>query len=168
MQYLMGTRHAAPGPGTNWRTATLTMNLARANVNASCCPMARFFSWKASGLGSGILLTPTLLWRANLRPVDLTFIPTAPMRISRQYQSVAVHLPDGRVLSAGVDPTPLSLDTPRPLCLLGLEGTLSRRFQRRQRALFITGCIIRGSIYERIRGSVGGSWRVSGLSPRIT
>jgi hypothetical protein len=97
----------SPAPGTNWATPALTMNFARANVNAVLLPDGNIFIVGGQRAGKWNFTDPDPVLEGEIfDPVTETFTPTAPMQFPRQYHSVAVLLPDGRVLCAGgVDPT---------------------------------------------------------------
>jgi hypothetical protein len=96
------------GATTAWGTPALSMNFPRANVNAVLLPDGTVFIVGGQRAGK---------WAADPQPVldaeifnpnasPATFTVTPPMTFPRQYHSVAVLLPDGRVLCAGgVDPS---------------------------------------------------------------
>ncbi|HEV2951952.1 MAG TPA: galactose oxidase-like domain-containing protein, partial [Actinomycetota bacterium] len=101
---LIDLTQLAPPPA--W-TRTADMNFARTNVNAVLLPDGTVFVVGGQRNGK---------WNADPQPVleaeiydprDDSWAVTAPMGFPRQYHSVAVLLPDGRVLTAGgVDPSP--------------------------------------------------------------
>jgi hypothetical protein len=95
------------GPGTDWAAPALTMGFARANVNAVLLPDGTIFIVGGQRAGKWNFTDPDPVLEGEIfDPVTGTFTPTAPMLFPRQYHSVAVLLPDGRVLCAGgVDPT---------------------------------------------------------------
>jgi plastocyanin len=97
----------SPGPGTNWDTPALTMNHARANVNAVLLPDGTILIVGGQRAGKWNFTDPNPVLEPEIfDPVMSTFTATAPMQFPRQYHSVAVLLPDGRVLCAGgIDPT---------------------------------------------------------------
>lgn len=95
-------------PTTAWDTPALPMAFPRTNVNAVLLPDGTIFIVGGQRAGK---------WAPDPQPVleaeilDPTTTPptttvTPPMTFPRQYHSVAVLLPDGRVLCAGgIDPT---------------------------------------------------------------
>jgi FtsP/CotA-like multicopper oxidase with cupredoxin domain len=97
----------SPGAGTAWDTPALTMNYARANVNAVLLPDGTVFIVGGQRAGKWNFTDPDPVLEAEIfDPSTGTFAVTPPMQFPRQYHSVAVLLPDGRVLCAGgVDPT---------------------------------------------------------------
>lgn len=96
----------APGPATAWDSPALTMNYARANVNAVLLPDGNIFIVGGQRAGKWNATDPDAVLEGEIfDPVTGTFSVTPPMQFPRQYHSVAVLLPDGRVLCAGgVDP----------------------------------------------------------------
>jgi hypothetical protein len=97
----------AIGPTTAWESPSQSMNFPRTNVNAVLLPDGTVFIVGGQRAGK---------WAPDPQPVleaeilDPTVTPAAytvtpPMAFPRQYHSIAVLLPDGRVLCAGgVDP----------------------------------------------------------------
>ena len=95
------------GGTTAWESPALSMNFPRTNVNAVLLPDGTMFIVGGQRAGK---------WAADPQPVldaeifdpsasPATFTITPPMTFPRQYHSIAVLLPDGRVLCAGgVDP----------------------------------------------------------------
>ena len=96
-----------PGAGTAWDTPSLTMNYPRTNVNAVLLPDGTVFIVGGQRAGKWNFTDPQPVLEGEIfDPATGTFAVTTPMQFPRQYHSVAVLLPDGRVLSAGgVDPT---------------------------------------------------------------
>ena len=97
----------APGPGTAWDTPALTMQHSRVNVNAVLLPDGTLFIVGGQRAGKWNFTDPEPVLEGEVfDPATGTFALTPPMQFPRQYHSVAVLLPDGRVLCAGgVDPT---------------------------------------------------------------
>jgi plastocyanin len=95
------------GPGTGWATPPLTMVYPRTNVNAVLLPDGTVFIVGGQRAGKWNATDPQPVLEAEIfDPATGTFTPTTPMQFPRQYHSIAVLLPDGRVLCAGgVDPT---------------------------------------------------------------
>lgn len=96
----------APGGATLWEPP-LTMNFPRANVNAVLLPDGTVFIVGGQRAGKWNPTDPQPVLEAEIfDPAAGTFSVTPAMQFPRQYHSVAVLLPDGRVLCAGgVDPT---------------------------------------------------------------
>jgi plastocyanin len=96
------------GATTAWESPAMSMNFPRTNVNAVLLPDGTVFIVGGQRAGK---------WAADPQPVleaeifdpgvsPATFTVTPPMQFPRQYHSVAVLLPDGRILCAGgVDPS---------------------------------------------------------------
>jgi plastocyanin len=96
------------GATTAWESPAGSMNFPRSNVNAVLLPDGTVFTVGGQRAGK---------WAADPQPVldaeifdpnasPATFTVTPPMAFPRQYHSIAVLLPDGRVLCAGgVDPS---------------------------------------------------------------
>jgi hypothetical protein len=97
----------SPGAGTAWASPPMTMNFARANVNAVLLPDGTVFIVGGQRAGKWNPTDPDPVLEAEIfDPGSGTFTVTPPMQYPRQYHSVAVLLPDGRVLCAGgIDPT---------------------------------------------------------------
>lgn len=97
----------SPGAATAWDSPPLTMNFPRANVNAVLLPDGTVFIVGGQRAGKWNATDPEPVLEAEiLDPTTNTFAVTPPMQFPRQYHSVAILLPDGRVLCAGgVDPT---------------------------------------------------------------
>ena len=97
----------SPGAGTAWEAPPLTMNHARTNVNAVLLPDGTVFIVGGQRAGKWNFTDPDPVYEAEIfDPRTGTFAVTPPMQYPRQYHSVAVLLPDGRVLCAGgIDPT---------------------------------------------------------------
>jgi plastocyanin len=97
----------APGGGVAWATPPLTMGYARTNVNAVLLPDGTVFIVGGQRAGKWNFTDPDPVLEAEIfDPATGTFFVTPPMQYPRQYHSVAVLLPDGRVLCAGgIDPT---------------------------------------------------------------
>jgi hypothetical protein len=96
----------SPGGGTAWDTPPLTMTYARTNVNAVLLPDGTVFIVGGQRAGKWDTDPDPVLEGEIFDPATDTFVVTPPMQYPRQYHSVAVLLPDGRVLCAGgVDPT---------------------------------------------------------------
>jgi hypothetical protein len=94
--------------GAAWRTPADTMNFPRTNVNAVLLPDGTVFVVGGQRAGKWAADPQPVLEAEILDPTTspFTFTPTPPMRFPRQYHSIAVLLPDGRVLCAGgVDPS---------------------------------------------------------------
>jgi plastocyanin len=97
----------SPGPTVDWDTPALTMNYPRANVNSVLLPDGTIFIVGGQRAGKWNAVDPEPVLEAEIfDPATGMFALTPPMEFPRQYHSVAVLLPDGRVLCAGgVDPT---------------------------------------------------------------
>jgi hypothetical protein len=96
----------SPGPGTAWNTPALTMQHSRFNVNAVLLPDGTVFIVGGLRAGTKFIAPDPVLEGEVFDPATGTFTLTPPMQFPRQYHSVAVLLPDGRVLCAGgIDPT---------------------------------------------------------------
>jgi Galactose oxidase-like, Early set domain len=97
----------SPGGTTAWGMPPLTMSYARTNVNAVLLPDGTVFIVGGQRAGKWNFTDPDPVLEAEiLDPATGTFAVTPPMQYPRQYHSVAVLLPDGRVLCAGgIDPT---------------------------------------------------------------
>jgi plastocyanin len=94
------------GAATAWDTPALTMNYARANVNAVLLPDGTIFIVGGQRAGKWTNPPDPVLEAELFDPATGMFAVTPPMQFPRQYHSVAVLLPDGRVLCAGgIDPT---------------------------------------------------------------
>lgn len=91
--------------GASWTTVA-PMNFARTNVNAVLLPDATILVIGGQRNGKWNTDPGAVLEAEIYDPRTDTWAPTAPMMFPRQYHSVAVLLPDGRVLTAGgVDPS---------------------------------------------------------------
>jgi plastocyanin len=96
----------ALGPASAWDSPPLTMNYPRTNVNAVLLPDGTVFIVGGQRAGKWAADPQPVLEAEIFDPVSGIFTVTPPMSFPRQYHSVAVLLPDGRILSAGgVDPT---------------------------------------------------------------
>lgn len=96
----------SPGAATAWDTPALTMNYARANVNAVLLPDGTIFIVGGQRAGKWTNPPDPVLEAEIFDPATGMFAVTPPMQFPRQYHSVAVLLPDGRILCAGgIDPT---------------------------------------------------------------
>ncbi|MEH2537198.1 MULTISPECIES: kelch repeat-containing protein [unclassified Bradyrhizobium] len=94
----------APPPA--W-TRTADMHYPRVNVNAVLLPDGTIFVVGGQRAGKWNADPQTVLEPELYDPRNDTWTPMAPMEHPRQYHSIAVLLPDGRVLTAGgVDPRP--------------------------------------------------------------
>jgi plastocyanin len=94
----------APPPA--W-TRTEDMTFARTNVNAVLLPDGTVFVVGGQRNGKWNADPQPVLEAEIYDPSDDSWTVTAPMAFPRQYHSIAVLLPDGRVLTAGgVDPSP--------------------------------------------------------------
>ncbi|MGQ0778152.1 MAG: galactose oxidase-like domain-containing protein, partial [Pseudonocardiales bacterium] len=95
-----------PGPGTAWATPPLTMNFARTNVNAVPLPDGTIFIVGGQRAGKWNFIDPDAVLEGEIfDPVTGAFSVTPTMQFPKQYHSIAVLLPDGRVLCAGgIDP----------------------------------------------------------------
>jgi hypothetical protein len=83
------------------------LNFPRTNVNAVLLPDGTILVIGGQRNGKWASDPSAVLEAEIYDPQANTWTPTAPMSFPRQYHSVAVLLPDGRVLSAGgVDPRP--------------------------------------------------------------
>lgn len=82
------------------------MNFPRTNVNAVLLPDGTILVIGGQRNGKWSANPGAVLEAEIYDPQNNTWTPTAPMTFPRQYHSIAVLLPDGRVLSAGgVDPS---------------------------------------------------------------
>jgi plastocyanin len=94
----------APAPA--W-TRTADMHYPRVNVNAVLLPDGTIFVVGGQRAGKWNADPQAVLEPEIYDPRNDTWTPAAPMEHPRQYHSIAVLLPDGRVLTAGgVDPRP--------------------------------------------------------------
>lgn len=94
----------APPPA--W-TRLPDMSFARTNVNAVLLPDGTVFVVGGQRNGKWNADPQPVLEAEIYDPSDDSWTVTAPMAFPRQYHSVAVLLPDGRILTAGgVDPSP--------------------------------------------------------------
>ncbi|MEH2574713.1 galactose oxidase-like domain-containing protein [Bradyrhizobium sp. AZCC 1708] len=94
----------APPPA--W-TRTADMHYPRVNVNAVLLPDGTIFVVGGQRAGKWNADPQAVLESELYDPRNDTWTPMAPMEHPRQYHSIAVLLPDGRVLTAGgVDPRP--------------------------------------------------------------
>ena len=94
----------APPPA--W-TRTADMHYPRVNVNAVLLPDGNIFVVGGQRAGKWNADPQAVLEPELYDPRNDTWTPMAPMEHPRQYHSIAVLLPDGRVLTAGgVDPRP--------------------------------------------------------------
>jgi plastocyanin len=95
------------GPGAAWDSPALTMIYPRTNVNSVLLPDGTIFIVGGQRAGKWNNTDPQPVLEAEIfDPASGTFTPTAAMAFPRQYHSVSVLLPDGRVLCAGgIDPT---------------------------------------------------------------
>ena len=94
----------APPPA--W-ARTADMSFARTNVNAVLLPDGTVFVVGGQRNGKWNADPQPVLEAEIYDPSDDSWTVTAPMAFPRQYHSVAVLLPDGRILTAGgVDPSP--------------------------------------------------------------
>lgn len=76
------------------------MNFGRTNVNAVALPTGRILI--IGGHSNGQKWSPTpVLETETYDPAANTWTPGAPLNFPRQYHSVCILLPDGRVLAAG-------------------------------------------------------------------
>jgi hypothetical protein len=83
------------------------MTFARTNVNAVLLPDGTVFVVGGQRNGKWNADPQPVLEAEIYDPSDDSWTVTAPMAFPRQYHSIAVLLPDGRVLTAGgVDPSP--------------------------------------------------------------
>ena len=97
----------AIGATTAWESPAQSMNFPRANVSAVLLPDGTVFVVGGQRAGKWAADPQPVLEAEILDPTvsPATFTVTPPMAFPRQYHSVAVLLPDGRVLCAGgVDP----------------------------------------------------------------
>ena len=96
----------AVGPGAAW-TRLPDMGFPRTNVNVVLLPDGTLLVIGGQRNGQWNSDPGAVLEAEIYDPRAGTWTPAAPMAFPRQYHSVAVLLPDGRVLSAGgVDPSP--------------------------------------------------------------
>jgi FtsP/CotA-like multicopper oxidase with cupredoxin domain len=94
----------APAPA--W-TRTADMHYPRINVNAVLLPDGNIFVVGGQRAGKWNIDPQAVLEPEMYDPRNDIWTPMAPMEFPRQYHSIAVLLPDGRVLTAGgVDPRP--------------------------------------------------------------
>jgi plastocyanin len=92
--------------GAAW-TRLADMNFPRINVNAVLLPDGTILVLGGQRNGKWNADPGAVLEGEIYDPDTNTWTPTAPMEFPRQYHSIAVLLPDGRVLTAGgVDPRP--------------------------------------------------------------
>ena len=95
------------GGTTAWESPAQSMSFPRTNVNAVLLPDGTVFIVGGQRAGKWAVDPQPVLDAEILDPTasPATFTVTPPMAFPRQYHSIAVLLPDGRVLSAGgVDP----------------------------------------------------------------
>lgn len=98
----------APAPA--W-TRMADMQYARVNVNAVLLPDGNIFVVGGQRAGKWNADPQAVLEPEMYDPRNDTWTTMAPMEHPRQYHSIAVLLPDGRVLTAGgVDPRPVVLE----------------------------------------------------------
>lgn len=98
----------APAPA--W-TRTADMQYARVNVNAVLLPDGNIFVVGGQRAGKWNADPQAVLEPEMYDPRNDTWTTMEPMEHPRQYHSIAVLLPDGRVLTAGgVDPRPVVLE----------------------------------------------------------
>jgi len=82
------------------------MNFPRTNVNGVILPDGKVLAIGGQRNGKWAASPNPVLEPEMFDPVANTWTPLAPMTSPRQYHSIAVLLPDGRVLTAGgIDPT---------------------------------------------------------------
>jgi len=94
-----------------WDTPPRTMTYPRTNVNAVLLPDGTMFIVGGQRAGKWAADPQPVLEAEIFDPVSGTFTVTSAMSFPRQYHSVAVLLPDGRVLCAGgIDPTQAERD----------------------------------------------------------
>jgi len=94
----------APPPA--W-TRTADMNFARTNVSGTLLPDGTILAVGGQRNGKWNSDPQHVLEAEIYDPATDVWTPTTPMAHPRQYHSIAVLLPDGRVLTAGgVDPSP--------------------------------------------------------------
>ena len=100
-------------PNPAWRTVA-PMSSARRNLNATLLPDGKvLITGGSSGPGFDDANTPVLtteLWD----PATERFTTLAPMPGFRGYHSIALLLPDGRILSAGSDASPFNAEIYSP------------------------------------------------------
>jgi len=95
----------AISPTTAWATPAGTMAHPRTNVNAVLLPDGTIFIVGGQRAGKWSADPQPVLDGEIFDPAAGTFTLTPPMGFARQYHSIAVLLPDGRVLCAGgIDP----------------------------------------------------------------
>lgn len=91
-----------------WDPTPITLAYPRTNVNALALPDGRILVIGGQRAGKWAADPQPVLEAEILDPATGTTTLTPPMRFPRQYHSIAVLLPDGRVLAAGgIDPTNL-------------------------------------------------------------
>jgi FtsP/CotA-like multicopper oxidase with cupredoxin domain len=94
-------------PAPSWqRNPPVDMNFPRTNVNGVLLPDGTILAVGGQRNGKWSADPQPVLQAEIYHPATNTWTLTAPMAHPRQYHSVAVLLPDGRVLTAGgIDPT---------------------------------------------------------------
>jgi len=97
-------------PAPAW-TRTADMHFPRVNVSAVLLPDGTVMVVGGQRAGKWNADPQAVLEAEIYDPRSDTWTPTAPMEHPRQYHSIAVLLPDGRVLAAGgVDPRPATVE----------------------------------------------------------
>lgn len=96
----------SPTTGPTWQTPPLTMAYPRTNVSAVWLPDGTAFVVGGQRAGKWSADPQPVLEAEIFDPAAGTTSVTPPMQFPRQYHSIAVLLPDGRVLCAGgIDPS---------------------------------------------------------------
>jgi hypothetical protein len=94
------------GPAASW-TRLPDLHFARTNVNVVLLPDGTLLVIGGQRNGKWASDPGAVLEAEIFDPRTGVWTPTAPMAFPRQYHSIAVLIPDGRVLSTGgVDPSP--------------------------------------------------------------